>query len=150
MADEVNERIRIAASAARCWEIALDFEQYPSWVRDIKRATILHQDSQGRATQVEFRAAALGKSTTYVLEYEYADAPNRFSWKLVSGELLQRLDGSYRFESDGEATRVHYELVADLKVPLPGMIVRRVTSIIMGSALRDLKAHVETTPASEQ
>ena len=142
MSDQVSERIRIAASADRCWEIALDFEKYPEWVRDIKRSTVLARDDQGRATQVEFRAAALGRSITYVLAYEF-DAPNAFSWKLVRGDLLRLLDGSYRFVAEGEATRVHYELVADLKVPLPGVLVRRATSIIMGSALRDLKQYVE-------
>ncbi len=144
MADQVSERIRIAAPAAQCWEIALDFEQYPNWVRDIKRATVLSRDDVGRALQVEYRAAALGKSTTYVLEYNFDDAPHSFSWRLVRADLLRQLDGSYRFEPEGDSTRVHYELVADLKAPLPGMIVRRVTSIIMGSALRDLKVHVET------
>ena len=83
MSDQVSERIRIAASADRCWEIALDFEKYPDWVRDIKRSTVLARDEQGRATQVEFRAAALGRSITYVLAYEF-DAPNAFSWKLVA------------------------------------------------------------------
>ena len=143
MSDQVSERIRIEATAARCWKIALDFERYPEWVRDIKRATIVARDDEGRATQVEYRAAALGRSITYLLEYEFADAPNSFSWKLVRGDLLRRLDGSYRFEPEGDATRVHYELVADLKAPLPGVLVRRATSIIMGSALRDLKQHVE-------
>ena len=143
MSDQVSERIRIAATAERCWEIALDFAQYPNWVRDIKRATIITTDNEGRAAQVEFRAAALGRSITYLLEYDFSDAPHAFSWKLVRGDLLRRLDGSYRFEADGEATRVHYELVADLKAPLPGVLVRRATSIIMGSALRDLKQHVE-------
>ena len=144
MADQVNERIRVAASASTCWDIALDFERYPEWVRDIKRATVLDRDDQGRATQVEYRAAALGKSTKYVLAYDYTDAPRSFSWHLASADLLRKLDGSYRFEPDGDATRVHYDLVADLKAPLPGMIVRRVTSIIMGSALRDLRARVES------
>lgn len=147
MADRVSERIRIAAPASRCWEIAVDFERYPEWVRDIKRATIVEAGVDGRARQVEFRAAALGKSITYVLEYDFSEAPNAFSWHLVRGDLLRTLDGTYRFEADGDATRVHYDLSADLKAPLPGMIVRRATSIIMGSALRDLKQHIEAEGA---
>ncbi len=145
MADQVSERIRIAANSQRCWDVALDFEQYPSWVRDIKRATALTRDSEGRATSVEYRAAALGKSITYVLLYDFADAPHSFSWRLDHGDLLRRLDGSYRFEAEDDGTRVHYDLAAELRAPLPGMIVRRATGIIMGSALRDLKAHIEAT-----
>ena len=62
-------------------------------------------------SKVEFRAAALGKSIRYVLEYDYTELPDAFSWKFVEGDMLRRLDGSYRFEAEGpDSTRVHYEL----------------------------------------
>ena len=143
MVDQASERIRIAAPAEQVWDIALDFEAYPEWVRDIKRSTVLERDDLGRGVLVEYRAAALGKSITYVLAYDFARAPHEFSWRLVRGDLLRRLDGTYRLEPDGDATRVHYELLADLAAPLPGLVKRRATSIIMGSALRDLKRRVE-------
>jgi hypothetical protein len=58
--------------------------------------------------------------------------------------MLRRLDGSYRFESDGPAsTRVHYELAVELAVPLPGLVKRRAAGLIMGSALKELKKQVE-------
>ena len=67
-----------------------------------------------------------------------------FSWSLASGdELLRRLDGSYRFEPQGSGTRVHYELAVDLGAPLPGAVKRRAAGLIMGSALKELKARVE-------
>ena len=34
--------------------------------------------------------------------------------------MLRRLDGSYTFESEGDGTKVHYELIVDLSAPLPG------------------------------
>jgi uncharacterized membrane protein len=148
--DQASERIRIAAPAAQVWQIAIDFEQYPKWVRDIKRATVLERDAEGRGTLVEYRAAALGKSITYVLAYDFSQAPVAFSWRLVRGDLLRRLDGTYRLEAEGDATRVHYELYADLAAPLPGVVKRRATSIIMGSALRDLKRHVEASGGAAQ
>ena len=58
--------------------------------------------------------------------------------------MLRRLDGTYRFEPDGEAsTRVHYELAVELAVPLPGLLKRRAAGLIMGSALKELKKQVE-------
>ncbi len=106
-------------------------------------------DDLGRGVLVEYRAAALGKSITYVLAYDFARAPHEFSWRLVRGDLLRRLDGTYRLEPDGDATRVHYELLADLAAPLPGLVKRRAPSIIMGSALRDLKRRVEAIVGGE-
>ncbi|HEY3830967.1 MAG TPA: SRPBCC family protein [Acidimicrobiia bacterium] len=146
MADQASERIRIAAPAQRCYDIATDFERYPAWARDVKRATIVARDDTGRAAQVAYRAAALGKSVEYTLEYDFADAPRSFSWHLVEGGmLLRRLDGSYRFEPDGDdATRVHYDLAVDLKAPLPRAIKHRAAALIMGNALRELKRHIES------
>ena len=144
MTETANERIRIEAPSSRCWDVAIDFESYPEWVRDVKDVRILERDEEGRGHRVEYRAAALGKSVRYVLEYDYSDAPRAFSWKFVEGDMLRRLDGTYRFEPDGDAsTRVHYDLVVDLAMPLPGLLKRRAAGIIMGSALKDLKKQVE-------
>jgi uncharacterized membrane protein len=143
MTDTASERIRVEAPADRCYDVAVDFESYPEWVRDVKEAKILETDDEGRGTRVEFRAAALGKSIRYVLEYDYSQAPEAFSWKFVEGDMLRRLDGTYRFEPDGASTRVHYDLAVELAVPLPGLLKRRAAGLIMGSALKELKKQVE-------
>ena len=144
MTETASERIRVEAPAGRCWDVAVDFESYPEWVRDVREVRIVERDPEGRGSRVEFRAAALGKSIRYVLEYDYSDAPAAFSWKLVEGDMLRRLDGTYRFEPEGDAsTRVHYDLAVDLAVPLPGLVKRRAAGLIMGSALKELKKQVE-------
>jgi Polyketide cyclase / dehydrase and lipid transport len=144
MADTASERIRVEASAARCLDVALDFESYPEWARDVREAKVLETDSEGRGTRVEFRAAALGKSIRYVLDYDFSLLPDSFSWKFVEGDMLRRLDGTYRFESEGpSSTRVHYELTVELAVPLPGLLKRRAAGLLMGSALKELKKQVE-------
>ena len=145
MADTASERIRVEAPAARCLDVALDFESYPEWARDVREANVLETDAEGRGSKVEFRAAALGKSIRYVLEYDYTDLPDAFSWKFLEGDMLRRLDGSYRFEAEGpDSTRVHYELTVELAVPLPGLLKRRAAGLIMGSALKELKKQVES------
>jgi len=76
--DTASERIRVEAPADRCFDVAVDFESYPEWLRDVKEAKILEVDDEGRGHLVEFRAAALGKSIRYVLEYDYAASPAAF------------------------------------------------------------------------
>ena len=39
------------------------------------------RDEQGRPTEVEFRASALGRSTHYTLGYDYAQAPDVLAWQ---------------------------------------------------------------------
>ena len=143
MTDTASERIKVEAPADRCYDVAIDFESYPEWLRDVKEAKILEVDGEGRGLRVEFRAAALGKSIRYVLEYDYSDAPGSFSWKFAEGDMLRRLDGTYRFESEGAATRVFYDLAVELAMPLPGLVKRRAAGLIMGSALKELKKQVE-------
>ncbi len=143
MADTANERIRVDAPADVCFDVAVDFESYPEWAKDVKSAEILERDSEGLGTLVEYRAAAMGRSVGYVLRYDYSDAPASFSWQLDSGDMLKRLDGTYRFEPEGDSTRVHYELAVEVSMPLPGFMKRRAAGIIMGSALKELKKQVE-------
>ncbi len=144
MTETASERIRVEAPADRCFDVAIDFESYPEWAKDVKSAHILETDAEGRGTKVEYRAAALGKSIRYVLEYDYTEAPHAFSWHFVEGDMLKSLDGTYRFEAEGDAsTRVHYDLAVEIGVPLPGLLKRRAASLIMGNALKELKKQVE-------
>lgn len=143
MADTASERIQVAASPARCYEVAIDFERYPDWARDVKQVQVAERDAEGRGSKVEYRAAALGKSVRYTLAYDFSEAPAAFSWRLLEGDLLRRLDGTYRFEPDGHGTRVLYDLTVDLAAPLPGLIKRRAASMIIGTALRELKKEAE-------
>ena len=144
MTETASERIRVEAPADRCFDVAIDFESYPEWAKDVKSAQILESDEEGRGTRVEYRAAALGRSIRYVLQYDYTEAPHAFSWQFVEGDMLRRLDGTYRFEAEGDAsTRVHYDLAVDVAVPLPGILKRRAAGLIMGNALKELKKQVE-------
>ncbi len=144
MTDSASDRIRVDAPADRCFDVAIDFESYPEWARDVREAKVLEYDAEGRGSRVEYRAAALGKSVRYVLAYDYGEAPDAFSWTFVEGDMLKRLDGSYRFEAETPtSTRVHYELAVEVAMPLPGLLKRRAASLIMGSALKELKKQVE-------
>ena len=143
MADEAHERIGVAAAPQRCWEVATDYERYPTWAKDVKHVAVLTRDGDGRGARVEYRVAGLGRSIRYVLEYDYAEAPAAFSWKFVEGDVLRRLDGRYGFEAEDDGTRVTYDLAVDIAIPLPGLLKRRAAGMIMGTALKELKKEIE-------
>lgn len=146
MPEQATERTVIAAPLERCYEVAADVERYPEWANDVKEATVLERDDQGRPLEVAFRTAAMGRSTNYTLRYDYDQAPNRLAWRLVSGDLTRVLDGSYEFSphpDDPGSTEVAYTLTVDLVVPLPGFVKRRAETKILRTALPELKARVE-------
>jgi hypothetical protein len=140
----------IRGSPEDCYRALTAFERYPEWAADIKSVSVDQRDEEGRASQVTFRAAAFGRSTSYTLLYDYGSAPSELSWIQLQGDLTRRLDGSYQLIPSGDdGTEILYHLVVDLKVPLPGFVKRRAEGRIMGTALRELKAWVER-PATSQ
>ena len=149
MVEQAKEQIRIEAPVARCFEVLTDFASYPEWAGDLKEVEVVERDDEGRAVVVEFRAAAMGRSTTYQLSYDYSGAPARLAWGLVTGDLPRELDGAYLLTpagDDPEATDVAYELAVDLVYPIPGFVKRRAEAKIIKTALIELKARVEGAP----
>jgi hypothetical protein len=146
MADQATETMEIRATIPELLAVLLDFDAYPGWARDLKGVTVDARDDQGRGTEVTYRAAAMGRSTSYTLRYQYEDDPTRMSWELVRGDITRRIEGSYTLEpvpGHPERTNVTYDLVVDLVVPLPGFVKRRAEAKIINSALRELRAHLE-------
>lgn len=142
VADHATQRLRIEAPLATIWSVLVDFDNYPAWARDIKQATVVARDDQGRPTEVAFRAAAMGRSTSYTLHYDWSDAPRRLPWTLVDGDIMRVLDGAYELDERDGTTDVTYELTVELAIPLPGFVKRRAEHRIIGTALRELRSVV--------
>jgi ribosome-associated toxin RatA of RatAB toxin-antitoxin module len=146
VAELATERMVVAATPERCFEVSSDIGAYPQWAADIKDVTIDETDDQGRPLVVTFRAAAFGRSTSYTLQYDFSQAPRVLAWVQTRGDITSKLDGQYVFApNEAGGTEVTYHLEVEMKVPLPGFIKMRAQSRIMSIALRELKARVEST-----
>jgi ribosome-associated toxin RatA of RatAB toxin-antitoxin module len=146
VADQATEHMSVSASPERCFAVVADIERYPEWAADIKEIVVDERDGQDRPVLVTFRAAAFGRSTSYTLRYDFSEAPHILSWILTKGDITSKLDGSYVFApAEGGGTEVTYHLEAELRVPIPGFIKMRAQSRIMSTAMRELKARVESS-----
>ncbi len=144
MADSANQTALIAAPLDKCFATVIDYEKYPQWAHDVKEVHVHKRDSQGRATEVEYRASALGRSTHYTLSYDYSQAPVRLEWKLVKGDIMRSIGGAYTFSEDSPGkTRVTYDVTVELVIPLPGFIKRRAEARIVNT-LKELKVRLES------
>jgi carbon monoxide dehydrogenase subunit G len=146
MADQATQQMVVGASPQRTWEALTAFEQYPTWAPDLKSAEVVARDSEGRPAEVAFRVAAMGRSTSYTLRYDYSDAPRVLAWRQIRGDITSKLDGSYELaplDEDPERTRVTYHLEVGLVLPLPGFVKRRAQSRLLSTALRSLRDHLE-------
>ena len=144
MAETATEYIAIDAPPERVWDVAADVEHYPDWAKDIKDVVVRSRDDQQRPLEVEFRASALGRSTHYTLAYDYDEAPNVLSWRMVKGDIQRTIEGAYHFGADGKGgTVVKYDLVIELASPLPGFVKRRAEVRILNT-IRELKVRAES------
>ena len=150
MSDHATQRTIINASPQQCFDVVTDFERYPEWASDIKSASIVARDEEGRGGDVQFRAAAMGRSTTYTLRYYYGSNPLRVAWRQIEGDITSKIEGEYEFNPVEEGTKaeVVYHLAADLAILIPGFVKRRAESRIVRAALEDLSSRVETVFAS--
>jgi hypothetical protein len=151
MADRTESSIVIAAAPGAILDVIADFDRYTDWAHEVKKATLISEDGDGWADQVEFTLSAGAIKDTYVLEYDWdvaEDGTGVVSWILVSGQVLKAMNGSYTLEDttleDATAgTAVTYRLSVDVKIPMLGILKRKAEKIIIDTALKELKKRVE-------
>jgi ribosome-associated toxin RatA of RatAB toxin-antitoxin module len=146
MSDSTRSSIEIAAAPGEVLDVIADFEAYPEWAEQVTKATILTEDGDGWADQVEYTLDAGAVKDTYVLMYEWdigEDGTGVVSWSLVRATVLKALNGSYTLAATPGGTSVTYQLEVDVKIPLLGMLKRKAEKIIVDTALKELKKRVE-------
>jgi carbon monoxide dehydrogenase subunit G len=146
MAEHTESSILIDAGPAEVLDVIADVESYPVWATEVQKVTVLSEDGDGWADQVEFTLDAGVVKDTYVLEYDWAvneDGTGVVSWSLVSATVLSAMNGSYTLESTGPGTTVTYRLTVDVRIPMLGMLKRKAEKVIIDTALKELKKRVE-------
>jgi ribosome-associated toxin RatA of RatAB toxin-antitoxin module len=147
MADRTESSIDIAAKPGEVLDVIADFDSYPEWAGEVKKVSVLSEDGDGWADQVEFTLDAGAIKDTYVLDYEWDVKKNGtgvVSWQLVEATVLKAMNGSYTLAAKGrDETTVTYRLAVDVKIPMLGMLKRKAEKVIIGTALKELKKRVE-------
>ncbi|QIK76878.1 SRPBCC family protein [Nocardioides piscis] len=144
MAEQTTSSIVIDAPPADVMAVIADFEAYPTWAKGVKTADVTEPGADGRAEQVYFELDVSPIKDEYTLSYDW-DADRKVSWTLVQGKMLKALDGSYTLRDLGNgATEVTYRLALDVSIPLIGMLKRKGEKILIDTALKGLKKHVES------
>ncbi len=147
MSDSTRSSIVIAAEPGAVLDVIADFESYPEWAGQVKEASILTEDGDGWADQVEYTLDAGAVRDTYVLSYDWDiddTGTGVVSWSLVRANVLKALTGSYTLAATPEGTSVTYRLEVDVKIPMLGMLKRKAEKIIVDTALKELKKRVES------
>ena len=145
MADRTSSSTTVAAPPGAVLAVIADLHAYPEWNGEIKSVEVLETVPDGRAREARFSISSGGMNDEYVLRYDWAE--DGVSWVLVAPSALQRSQvGSYRLSPVGDGTDVRYDLQIDARIPMIGLMRRKIEQRIVAAALQTLKTRVESLP----
>ena len=139
MADQASSSITIDAPPEAVLAVIRDIERYPDWANGISHAVV---DEPGPA-KATFTANQSGFADEYTLTYDWKS--DGVAWTLDAPTKIQKAQkGSYQLSAEGSGTKVVYLLTVDMKIPMIGMMKRRIEKMIIDTALKGLKKRVES------
>jgi ribosome-associated toxin RatA of RatAB toxin-antitoxin module len=140
MATSDSREVVIEATPAEILDVIADVEATPEWSPQYQKAVILESYPNGRPKQVEMTVKAAGLTDVMVIEYTWTDS--RVSWTLVKSGQLKAQDASYTLTPTGDKTKVRFDLMVDLSIPMPGFILKRTLKGGLESATDGLRKQV--------
>jgi ribosome-associated toxin RatA of RatAB toxin-antitoxin module len=123
------------ATPRQVYDVVVDFAAYPRLFPEIKETRVL--STNGPVVRVEFRAQIV-LPIRYVLDLTCSapeGAPPTVSWTYVEGEIVTSSTGGWRFTPAGDGTDVEYNVSLDVKAPLPGFMLRKVTDGLVSASI---------------
>ena len=140
MAVTESREVVIEATPNEIMDVLFDLESLTEWSSAHQKVEILERDDQGRPSKSRQVVKIVGVSDEQVLAYTVLD--DGVSWTLVSAKLQRAQDARYTLTSDGDSTRVRFELTVDPLVPLPGFLIKKGAKGLMGTATEGLRKRV--------
>ena len=135
------------ATPAEAYAVVTDFPAYPRLFPEFKAARVV--STTGNVFRVEFRAEVV-IAVRYVLDLTCDAAALTVDWTFVEGEIVTGSTGSWRFTASGDGTTIDYRAALDVKAPLPGFILRRVTDGLVSASLPAMFASIERDVRARQ
>ena len=144
MSDLTSSSIVINAPRKAVMAVITDFPSYPEWSGGFRSAEVTEPGPDGRARQVRFVLETGFLKDKFELVYDW-EGDERASYRLVNPTaVMAALTGSYQLLDRDVGTEVISELAVGLRIPMLGMLKRKLQNTIVNQALKGLKKHVES------
>lgn len=141
MPDFTRSTVVIAAPADLLFDIISDFPRYPLWAKEIVNVEVLDEAIPPKTVLLTISASWL--KDDYELLYEWAADRRSVSWTLGKSQLQKAQYGSYLFRQNGDKTEVEYAISLQLRVPLIGVLRRKIEQKITQTCLEALQKRAE-------
>ena len=141
MAVSAKTEFDIAAPLSVVMEVLMDVESLPEWSGPHKAAQIVSTHDDGTPDEVSMTVNAAGINDDQSVNYSWTDTT--CEWTLIKSTTLSEQLGKYTLTDNGDSTHVEFELLVDLKIKLPGLIVKRGQKVAVDTARKGLTAEAE-------
>ena len=141
MAVSAKTEFDIAAPLSVVMEVLMDIESLPEWSGPHKAAQIVSTHDDGTPDEVSMTVNAAGINDDQSVNYSWTDTT--CEWTLIKSTTLSEQQGKYTLTDNGDSTQVEFELLVDLKIKLPGLIVKRGQKVAVDTARKGLTAEAE-------
>jgi ribosome-associated toxin RatA of RatAB toxin-antitoxin module len=129
------------ATPAEAYAVVADFAAYPRLFPEIVRAEVrqeaeaTREGRPARRARVAFEAKVV-IPVRYVLDLVCDDAAHTIDWTFVEGDVVTSSVGRWRFRGeDGGGVWMDYEASLEVKAPLPGFLLRKITDGLVSLSL---------------
>jgi ribosome-associated toxin RatA of RatAB toxin-antitoxin module len=153
-AREPVERRHVVARAtpAEVYAVVTDFAVYPRLFPEMKAVRVVsgaEAPAAGGTVRVEFRLQIV-LAVRYVLDLRCDPAARTVDWTFVEGEIVTDSVGSWRFATEGDGVAMTYRVSLDVKAPVPGFVLRKVTDGLVAASIPAMFTSIEREVRSRQ
>lgn len=142
MAVEANTEFDINAPLQVVLDTLKDIDALPEWSSPHKSAAVLSTHDDGTPDRVQVTVSLAGITDDQELAYTWTE--NTCTWDLIKGSQLSRQHGQYTLTAlSDDKTHVRFDLSIDLKIKLPGLLVKRGQKAAVETAKKGLTAESE-------
>jgi ribosome-associated toxin RatA of RatAB toxin-antitoxin module len=120
------------AGPAEVYAVVVDFPAYPRLFPEFRGVRVL--ETEGNRMRVEFTAQVV-IAARYVLDLVCDAQALTVEWTYVEGEVVTNSVGSWRFAPQGQGTRIDYAAAIEVRAPVPGFILRKITDALVSASL---------------
>ena len=132
----------VRAPIELCFDVLVDFAEYPKWFRVIRKSTIEAADGSAGKWTVRYELDAILKTITYTLAYQ-SDRPTSLRWTMTDGDL-KSIEGAYELvELEPGLTEATCTQTLDIGMWVPGMVRRAFEHTAIVDSVREFKQAAE-------
>ena len=131
--------ILVDAPAKVVYDVVFDFEKYPDFLPDVKKAVV---EKKGKQVTAAFEISVI-KKIHYTLSFT-ARPPQKISWTFVKGDIFKNNHGHWEFEEVKKGqTKATYHIEVDFGFLVPSLITNKLVGSNLPKMMERFKQRAE-------